>query len=281
MVSMLGKRHAALLLTPACLLLCVFFLYPLGVVAWKSIYSDGFTLAAYASLFEGPLFAKVLSNTLRVSVIATVLSTIVGYCLAAHIARQNNARRLVFLTLVMVPLWTSVLVKSFSLTVMLGDQGLLNQVIVHFFGEQARMQLLFNGTGVIIGMINYLLPFTVFPILASLLAVDPLLARAARLMGAGPIRIFMRITLPLSLPGVMAATLMAMTLSLGMFVTPALLGGRQDMMMANLVDLYTRQIMDWEGAAAISMILLTISGAFILMLLKIQSANPNQKEHSA
>lgn len=281
MVSMLGKRQAALLLAPACLLLCVFFLYPLGVVAWKSIYSGGFTLAAYTSLFEGPLFAKVLSNTLRVSVVATILSTLAGYCLAVHIARQTDAKRLIFLTLVMVPLWTSVLVKSFSLTVLLGDQGLLNHAMVSLFGEQARTSLLFNGTGVIIGMINYLLPFTVFPILASLLAVDPQLARAARLMGAGPVRIFLRITLPLTMPGVMAATLMAMTLSLGMFVTPALLGGRQDMMMANLVDLYTRQILDWEGAAAISMILLAISGVFILLLLKVQSGNPAQKEHAA
>lgn len=281
MVSMLGKRHAALLLMPACLLLLVFFLYPLGVVAWKSIYADGFTLAAYRALFDGPLFSKVLTNTLRVSVIATLLSTLAGYCIAVHIARQTASKRLIFLTLVMVPLWTSVLVKSFSLTVLLGDQGLVNQALVALFGEQARVQLLFNGVGVIIGMINYLLPFTVFPILASLLAVDPLLARAARLMGAGPIRIFLRITLPLTMPGVMAATLMAMTLSLGMFVTPALLGGRQDMMMANLVDLYTRQILDWEGASAIAMVLLAISGAFILMLLKIQSANPAQKEHTA
>lgn len=281
MVSMLGKRHAALLLAPASLLLCVFFLYPLCVVAWKSVYSGGYTLASYASLFEGPLFAKVLANTLKVSFIATLLSTLGGYCLAVHIARQNGARRLLYLTLVMVPLWTSVLVKSFSLTVLLGDQGLLNQAIVSLFGERARIQMLFNGTGVIIGMINYLLPFTVFPILASLLAVDPLLARAARLMGAGPIRIFLRITLPLSMPGVMAATLMAMTLSLGMFVTPALLGGRQDMMMANLVDLYTRQILDWEGASAIAMILLALSGAFILLLLKTQGGAPGQKEPAA
>ena len=278
MVNMLEKRHAALLLAPACLLLLVFFLYPLGVVAWKSIYADGFTLSAYVALFEGELFGKVLSNTLWVSVVATVLSTLAGYCLAAHIARQTDGRRLLYLTMVMVPLWTSVLVKSFSLTVLLGDQGLLNRALVALFGEQARLQMLFNGTGVILGMINYLLPFTVFPILASLLAVDPQLARAARLMGAGPIRIFWRITLPLSMPGVMAAALMAMTLSLGMFVTPALLGGRQDLMMANLVDLYTRQILDWEGASAIAMVLLAVSGAFILLLLKVQSKQADQSE---
>ncbi|SAI41698.1 ABC transporter permease [Bordetella ansorpii] len=280
MTSVLGRRQAALLLTPACLLLFIFFVYPLLVVAWRSFYSGGFTLDAYKALFDTPLFARVLGNTLLVSCVATVLSTVVGYCLAAHIARQTNGRRLVCLTMVMLPLWTSVLVKSFSLTVLLGDQGLVNGLLVSIFGEGARTSMLFNRTGVIVGMINYLLPFTVFPILASLMAIDPVLARAARLMGAGPIRIFWRVTLPLSLPGVMAAALMGMTLSLGMFVTPALLGGRQDMMMANLVDLYTRQILDWEGASAIAMMLLVISGGFILLLLKVQGKS-NRMEAAA
>lgn len=279
MVSVIERRHAALLLAPACLLLLIFFLYPLGVVVWKSLYADGFSLEAYRSLFSAPLFLKVLSSTLWVAVVATSLSTLVGYCIAVHIARQEKGRRLIFLALVMVPLWTSVLVKSFSLTVLLGDQGLLNRALAALFGESARMSMLFNRTGVIIGMINYLLPFSVFPILASLMAIDPLLARAARLMGAGPLRIFCQITLPLSMPGVVAAALMGMTLSLGMFVTPALLGGRKDMMMANLVDLYTRQILDWEGAAAISVTLLVMSAAFIFLLLKVQGGAQADSEN--
>ena len=104
---------------------------------------------------------------------------------------------------------------------------------------------MFNRIGVIIGMSNFLLPFTVFPILANLLAQNRSLHRVAEIMGAGPFRIFLRITLPLALPGVLAGVLMAMTLSMGMYITPALLGGRKDLMMANLVDIYTRQTLDW------------------------------------
>jgi mannopine transport system permease protein len=281
MMFLLGRKQTVLLMAPVCLVLSVFFVYPLGVVAWKSIYNGGFTFDAYAGLFATPLFSRVLQTTLTIACIATAISVFVGYCIAAHIVCQPERRRLIYLTLVMLPLWTSVLVKSFSLTILLGDSGILNRVLNSLFGADARIQMLFNRTGVIIGMVNYLLPFAVFPIMASLMAIDPLLKRVAELMGAGPIRIFLRVTLPLCMPGVLAAVLMNLTLAMGMFVTPALLGGRQDLMMANLVDLYTRQILDWEGAAAIAMILLAISLVLILLLLKVQGKTPGQEGKTA
>jgi ABC-type spermidine/putrescine transport system permease subunit I len=271
----LGKRQILLLLAPLCALLFAFFLYPLFVVAFKSIYNEGFTLAAYRDLFNGPLFMRVLRTTLSIAGVATLISVAVGYCIAAHIARQPESKRLIYLTLVMLPLWTSVLVKSFSLTVLLGDNGLVNRALVDLLGAEARIQMLFNRVGVLIGMVNYLLPFAVFPIMASLLAIDPMLKRVAELMGAGPVRIFVRVTFPLSMPGVLAALLITLTLAMGMFVTPALLGGRQDLMMANLVDLYTRQILDWAGASAIAVVLLAISLVLILLLLKVQRKAPN------
>jgi len=170
--------------------------------------------------------------------------------------------------MVMLPFWTSILVKSFAFSIVLGEQGLVNRGLVAAFGEAARSELIFNRTGVVLGMTNFLLPFVVLPVLASLLAQNQSLYRVAQIMGAGPLRVFWSITLPLSLPGAMAGALMALTLSTGMYITPALLGGRKEMMMANLVDFYTRQTLDWAMASAIAILLLLMSAVLIALMLK-------------
>jgi mannopine transport system permease protein len=139
--------------------------------------------------------------------------------------------------------------------------------------------MLFNRPGVIIGLTHYLIPFMVFPILASLLAQDPTLRKAAEVMGAGPWRIFRRVTFPLSLPGVVAGTLLCVILSMGMFITPALLGGRKDMMMANLVDFHVKETLDWNMASAIAIVLLLLSAVFILMLARVRGGQLFERSH--
>jgi mannopine transport system permease protein len=272
----LDTRTTVLLLAPVCLILAAFFVWPLALVGWNSV-SDATTHAlsakAYVSLSTSTLFYRVLSNTVQISVIATLASLVLGYVIALHLARMEPRKRTPYMVLVMLPFWTSILVKSFAFTVVLGDRGIVNQLLgalASLWGGSLQVELLFNRIGVIVGMTNYLLPFMVFPILASLLAQNASLARVAELMGAGPVRIFTRITLPLSLPGVLAGVLMSMTLAMGMYITPALLGGRRDMMMANLVDFYTRQTLDWNLASAIAMVLLVLSGLFIGALLRVQ-----------
>ena len=111
----------------------------------------------------------------------------------------------------------------------------------------------------IVGMSHFLIPFMVFPILTSLMAQPPELRRAASIMGAGRLRIFFRITLPLCLPGIMTGTLLVLILSLGFFVVPALLGGRQDMMLSNLVDFYTRETLNWQAASTLAVILFSFA----------------------
>jgi putative spermidine/putrescine transport system permease protein len=261
------------LLAPLTVLLLVMFGYPLGLVAWSSLYVDGaFTFKAYQSLSGSTLFYRVLGNTLQISAVATLVSLVLGYIIALHLAALEPRRRMPYMVMVMLPFWTSILVKSFAFGIVLGDNGIINQVAGFLTGRTDKFELIFNRVGVIIGMSNFLLPFTVFPILASLLAQNRSLHRVAEIMGAGPIRIFLRITLPLSLPGVLAGVLMAMTLSMGMYITPALLGGRKDLMMANLVDIYTRQTLDWGLASAIAVVLLLMSGILIALLLRVRRA---------
>ncbi|PDQ22265.1 spermidine/putrescine ABC transporter permease [Mesorhizobium sanjuanii] len=269
-VSFLSPRSATLLVAPLGALLILFFAYPLVLTVWQSFYEGGFTLRAYAELATSTLFYKVLRTTFVISLTATLVSLFIGYPVALHLSRQSPRRRTFYLMLVMLPFWTSILVKSFALTVLLGHSGIVNQALGFISGGTIQFPMVFNRFGAIVGMINYLLPFMILSVLGSLLAQDGNLARAAEVMGAGPFRIFRQVTLPLSMPGVIAGIIINFTLSIGMYITPALLGGRQDMMIANLIDFYTRQTLDWPMASAISVVLLLISGALVTILGRVR-----------
>lgn len=271
MIHTLSPRVVVVLLLPFAALLVVFFLLPLGLVAWNSLYDQGWTLKGYEQVATSGLIHRVLLNTIEISALATFTSLVLGYAIALHLAAKPPARRAPYLAMVMLPFWTSILVKSFAFTVVLGDAGIVNQLLGWVTGGSWHLEMMFNRFGVVVGMTNYLLPFMVLPIMASLLNQNRNLYLAAEIMGAGPMRIFLRITLPLSLPGVYAGVLMCMTLSMGMYITPALLGGRRDMMLANLVDFYTRQTLDWNVASAIAIVLLAMSGVLLWILARVQS----------
>jgi putative spermidine/putrescine transport system permease protein len=262
-------RHAILFLTPVLVLMAGVFLVPLVGTAWTSVDGADLSTRAYAELAGSTLFWRVLVNTFEISLGSMLGCLLLGYPVAYHLAHLPPRRRAITMILVLLPLWTSILVKSFAFTVMLGENGILNNLLRATLGTAATVELIFNRTGVLIGMVHYLLPFMVFPILVSLLAQNTNLHLAARVMGAGRLRIFLRITLPLSLPGVLAGAVMTTVLSLGVFVTPALLGGRRDMMMASLVDFYTRTSLDWGSASAIAMILLAITSLLFAGLSRL------------
>ena len=251
-------------------LLGLFFLYPLGQTLWQSFYEYGFTLRAYEGLLTSTLFLKVLKTTFIITGSATLVSLLIGFPVALHLSRMNPRKRVPYLVMVMLPFWTSILVKSFALTVLLGYDGIINNALSWIFATEIHVPMVFNRIGAILGMINYLLPFMILSILGSLLAQDPNLGRAAEVMGASRLTIFTRITLPLAMPGVIAGVLINITLSIGMYITPALLGGRQDMMVANLIDFYTRQTLDWPLASAIAIVLLAISGVLVAALSRVQ-----------
>jgi ABC-type spermidine/putrescine transport system permease subunit I len=259
-------------LLPALLLLMGAFLLPLAYVLTFSL-GDPPSIRPYETLLREPLFLRVLINTLVISFEATLLSVVIAYPAAFHLALQPPRRRVLLLSLVMLPFWTSILVKSFAFIILLGEQGIINRSLRALFGAHAGLQLLFNRTGVMIGLTHYLLPFVILPVLNSLLSRDLDVERAMAVMGAGPVRIFISATLPASLSGLVAGALISLTLSLGFFVTPALLGGRQDMMIANLIDFYTREVLDWPLASAISIILICVSGILIAGLLKVRKEN--------
>jgi putative spermidine/putrescine transport system permease protein/mannopine transport system permease protein len=256
---MKSRVDGLLYVGPATVFLFFVLFVPLAYVVYTSLWIDGgLSLSAYRRLLGSELFLRTLWSTFQISITASVASLLLGYPIAMHLAKQTPRKRAIYMVLVLVPFWTSILVKSYAFTILLGRDGLVNQLLSTAFHTRVQLPLLFNRFGVMVGMTNYLIPFIVFPVLASLLSIDKALYRASEIMGAKPPRIFFRITLPLSLPGVAAAVLSTTVMSMGFFVIPALLGGRRDAMMSNLVDFYTRETMDWNMASAIGVILLAI-----------------------
>jgi putative spermidine/putrescine transport system permease protein len=254
---------------PAILAVLLVFLIPLAFVVVTAIDPLGAPFASFVHLAKNDLAAHVLLTTLRISIESSLLALLVGYPIALHLARQPRRRRTLLMALVLLPFWTSILVKSYAFAVILGKQGIVNQVISRL--GIAPLHLLYNHTGVLIGMTHYLVPFVVLPVLSSLLSRDENLYRAVEIMGSGPLRTFFAVTVPLSMPGVIAAMLMTMILSMGSYITPALLGGRKDIMMANLIDFYTRETLNWHLASATAIILLAIACVFIGLLTRVRA----------
>jgi len=250
-------RYIALVL-PIVLYLAFFYGYPVLAMLFRSINEPTWTLDNFAEIFRTSVYAHVLWITVQISLVVTVVTLILAYPLAYLLSSISSSRANLLMILVLVPFWTSILVKSYAFTVLLGKEGVVNSILTWAFGEGAQLPLLFNRLGVMVGMTNYLIPFVVFPVLASLLAIDRSVYRAVEIMGAKPATVFWKVTLPLSMPGVLSAVISTFVMSTGFFVIPALLGGRKDVMLANLVDFYTRETLDWNMAAGIGVILLAI-----------------------
>ncbi|WP_206614193.1 ABC transporter permease [Paenirhodobacter populi] len=253
-MNTIATRGAWPFIAPATILSLLVALVPLIFIVYNST-AGGTSAEAFTTILNRNLFRRALRTTINVSVLASVVSLILGYIVAMHLSRQTPRKRALLMVLVLLPFWTSILVKSYAFTIILGREGIINTFLSWMTGMDVELPLIFNRVGVIIGMTNYLTPLVVFPVLASLLAIDPALYRAAEIMGAKPARVFLTVTLPLSAPGAIAGVLSAGVVSLGFFIVPALLGGRQDLMLANLVDFYTREVLDWNVASAVGVIL--------------------------
>lgn len=262
-----GRREFAGFLLPVCALMGFGLLVPLASIVQQS-FGESWSLDAYRGLLTSPLFLRVAWTTCEISFSATVISVLLGYPIALHLSRVSARLRPLLLMLVLLPFWTSILVKSYSFIVVLGQQGMVNEFLAAI--GLPKLALMFNRVGVLAGMSNFLVPFIVFPLLANLLAQSPDLRKAAEIMGASRLRIFWTITFPLSLPGLLAGAIMSFVISLGFFVTPALLGGRRDMMLANLIDFYTREALDWPTASAIAVLLLIASSLLLAVLGKLR-----------
>jgi ABC-type spermidine/putrescine transport system permease subunit I len=248
-------------ITPLLVLMVVAFdapiVYMLGLAFWEK--GQGFTLEHYGSLFEAPVYLRVLGNTMRISLIATLANVAIGYPLAHWMRGLGGRARMVAIALVVLPFWISILVRTYAWIVVLGNGGLVNHALQWLGLTDAPVSFLYNELGVTIGMANVLLPFLVLPLFAAMIRIDDRLLQAAASLGARPSTIFWKVYFPLTLPALAAGTLLVFILCLGFYVTPAVLGGGRVPMISNLLDTLINQIPRWEQASAISTILLIVT----------------------
>lgn len=256
-----NHRMPLLLLLPCLLWISFFFLAPLAAMCWRSIASEGFSLEPYAVLFTSPLYTKVMLTTVKTASIATVGALVLAYPLAYVLTTASRRLRALILVCVLVPYWVDIIVRSFSWLILLGDNGLINKMLMRLGVIAAPLALLYTTASVLVAMIQILLPLATIVLFGAMLRIDRTLLAAAKIHGASEWQAFRTIFLPLSLPGVYGAGLLVFVLALGFFVTPALLGSPRETMIAQTIMVEASQLLDWSQASAAGAVLLLITTA--------------------
>ncbi|GGE29113.1 spermidine/putrescine ABC transporter ATP-binding protein [Agaricicola taiwanensis] len=244
---------------PLVLLLLAFLVYPVGQLLALSVWNDaGFTLEPYRQLFASTLYLNVLWITLKISLATTVVSVIGAYPIAYAIsaAPKDTKGRLIFW--VLLSFWTSFLVRAFAWVIILGRNGVINQTLVSLGLMDRPADLIYSFGAVLTGMVHAMLPLAVMTMLAVMENIDRTLPRAATTLGARPGTAFWTVYFPLSLPGVAAAGIMVFVTAIGFFIVPALLGGRRETMITQLIIDQVQQTLNWSLAGSISVLLLVV-----------------------
>ena len=240
---------------PMVLVLLAFFAVPLGVFLSRSFLDPDLTMEHFAHAMD-PVYLKVFRNTIELTFIVTLASLVAAYPVAYVLANVPSKIQAILLSFVIIPLWIGHLVKAYAWMIMLGDAGVINKLLLSGGLLEEPISMLYNRTGAIIGMTQAMLPFMVLPILAVMVRIPRHLVQVAESLGAGPFRAFLRVYLPLSLPGVGAGVLLVFIMTLGFFITPALLGGPGTIMTAMVIEQQVRMLFNWGFAAALSVVLL-------------------------
>jgi spermidine/putrescine transport system permease protein len=228
----------------------------------------GFTLEHYRRFFD-PLYLAILQRTVVWSFVGTAVCLLLGYPVAYLVARSGRWRA-VLLFLVVLPFWTSFLVRTFAMIFLLRDSGLVNTVLLRLGLIEAPLTLLYTPFAVLLGLVYGFLPFMILPIYASLEKLDPTLLEAAETLGAPPLAGFRRITLPLSLPGVVAGCFLVFIPAMGSFLTSDLLGGAKELMVGNLIQNQFAAARDWPFGSAASFVVTALVLVAVMVYLRVR-----------
>jgi len=255
----ISKTTAVLMALPLAALMIVVFIWPLITFLSVSVFDPGFTLDHYGRLFATQLYRDVLVKTIGIGLIVAALALLLGYPIAYMMAKLRGRWAWIVAACVLIPLWTPVLVRSYAWIIILQRRGVLNDTLMALGIIDRPLTMLYTFGAVILAMTHVLMPFMILPIQSSLRAIPEELPRAARGLGASHLRVFTEVIWPLSLPGVMAGCLMVFIISLGFYITPALLGGPRTLMIPTLVAQQAFELLNWPFAAAISTVLLALT----------------------
>ncbi|MFD9902035.1 ABC transporter permease [Mesorhizobium sp. NPDC059025] len=262
------RRALASLTLPGAILIFLVQILPIGWLFWLSFFgpSGEPTLENYTRMLK-PIYVRTFISTFEVAGLVTLVCVLLGYPVAYLLSQLSERTAGLLMIFVVLPFWTSVLVRTYAWLVLLQRTGLVNTWLIDAGLISAPLPLVHNMLGTVIGMVHVMLPFLILPLYASMRAIDPVYMRAAANCGATPSQAFRQVFLPMSLPGLAAGVALVFVLCLGFFVTPALLGGGRvamwAMQIANNISVYG----NWGAASALGVVLLVVT-AFILYVFK-------------
>jgi putative spermidine/putrescine transport system permease protein len=259
------RRISWLLIAPALAMVVIFYFTPLVRVLWISVSEPALGFDNYALLFTSAPILRMLITTARICVFTTAITLVLAYVVAYVLTHTSRLAQRVMVIGVLLPLWMSVLVRAFAWVTLLRREGLLNKALMAAGLIDEPLALMWNEIGVVIGMVHYMLPLGILPLWAAMRAVDGSCLAAARSLGAGPVRTFFRVFLPLSLPGIIGAGLLVFIFSLGFFITPAILGGGKTIMAAEYINVQIQESLRWGVGTMIASTL--IATIFLLMFV--------------
>jgi putative spermidine/putrescine transport system permease protein len=267
------RDRTLLLMLPALAMLVFMFLVPLALFFVRSFMEFDGTSAEFIDqgrdLLLSRAYLTALGTTNWISLIVTVTTLLIGYPIAYYLTTATGVGVTIVVLSIVLPYFTSIIVRTFSWMVLLGEHGLVNDLLLAAGLIGAPLSLMYNRLGVLIGMSYVLLPYMVLTLYAAMRAIDPSLLRAAAGLGASGFYTFRRVFFPLSLHGVLSGALIVYILSIGFFITPALMGGQHDIMIAMLIDRALEVAVDWPSAALMSLTLLVVTLALYAIYYRI------------
>ncbi len=259
------------LCSPALLLVLVIMVIPVGWLFYLSFLSDEgtFSLEHYQRMIDSKSYARIFRTTFEVSILTTVICVLIGYPLAYFLAQLPSRAANICLLTVLLPFWTSLLVRTYAWLVLLQRKGLINSWAIDLGLWDEPVKLVHNLNGTLIGMVHIMLPFLVLPVYGSMKAIDKDYLKAAANCGASPTQAFWQVFFPLSLPGLFAGALIVFVLCLGFFVTPAVLGGGRVIMVAMRIADNIEIFFNWGAASALGVVLLLLTMGILYVSSKL------------
>jgi spermidine/putrescine transport system permease protein len=275
---MYSRAYKTVVSAPPLLWVGLFLILPYAMMFAHSLWAvrEGnivhqWNLQNYARLFTNPLYAEVLFRTMRIAGAVTLCSLLLGYPLAYYLSFHSGARKELLYQLVIVPLWVSYLVRGYAWKTILGSDGVLNGFLQYFHLTQEPVGFfLYSPFAVVLMLTHIYTPFVFLPIYAALEHIPRPLVEASQDLGAGPVKTFLRVVLPLSIPGLVAGATFAFVLSLGDFLAPLLVGGPSGTMIANIVQTLFGAAYDWPLGAAISVCILLITVSLLFLTERLE-----------
>ena len=273
------RKEAAMLLAltiPAIIVVALIIIIPVGWLFSLSFLDETgqFSLANYQKMIEYKSYLRVFRTTFNVSFLTTFLCILIGYPLAYFLSQMPRKYVGLFMLTVLLPFWTSLLVRTYAWLVMLQRNGLINNFAIDLGIWDTPIKLAHNLNGTLIGMVHIMLPFLVLPLYAAMQRIDRNTLQAAANLGATPIQTFWQVFVPLSLPGVVAGSLIVFVLCLGFYVTPAVLGGGKVIMVSMQITAILEDQFNWGAASALGVVLLVATFAVLALasrFLKLDS----------